>query len=138
MNRQGYSIIEALVAMTVFAIGMLALSQSYFGVMRAQVNARNHELATQCARDRLEEIINSIKYADISEANYPDEDFGSVNGGDSAFEQFRRSVTIADSTNTIGLSVLKEVTVSVDWQTANGMRDVTLNTVVASYKDIAP
>lgn len=137
MNRQGYSILEAVVAMTIFAVGMLALSQSYFGVMRSQVNARNHELATQCARDRMEEIVNSMSYANISGATFPDEDYGDVDGGASMYEQFRRSVTIADSLNAINQSVLKEVTVQVQWQTSAGVRDVTLNTVVARYRDIS-
>lgn len=136
MNRQGYSILEAMVAMTIFAIGALALSQSYFGVMRAEVGARNHELATQCARDRVEEIVNSLSYASITEANFPDEGYGEIADGDPKFEHFARTVAIVDSLNAINQSVLKEVTVSVSWQTAAGTRDVTLNTVVARYRDI--
>lgn len=136
MNRQGYSILEAVVAMTIFAIGLLALSQSYFGVMRAQVGARNQELATQCARDRLEEIVNSVSYAGITEANFPDEAYGQIEGGNPKFEQFARDVAISDSLNAINQSVLKEVTVRVSWQTVGGTRDVTLNTVVARYRDV--
>jgi type II secretory pathway pseudopilin PulG len=136
MNRQGYSILEAVVAMSIFAVGMLALSQSYFGVMRAQVAARNHELATQCARDRLEEIVNAVSYATITEGNFPDEDYGAIDAGDPKFEQFARTVAIDDSLNAINQSVLKEVTVRVSWQTVAGTRDVTLNTVVARYRDV--
>ncbi len=136
MNRQGYSILEAVVAMTIFAIGALALSQSYFGVMRAHVTARNHELAMQCARDRMEEIVNTISYGDISEDNYPDESYGDVGGGDSMYETFSRNVSISDSTNTIGLVVLKEITIQVNWQTSQGERNVSLNSVVARRKDI--
>lgn len=136
MNRQGYSLLEAVVAMTIFAIGMLALSQSYFGVVRAQVNASNHELATQCARDRIEEIVNSVRYADITSANFPSEDYGQVNAGDPKFDQFQRTVAITDSLNAINQSVLKEITVQVQWQSAAGPRDVSLNTVVARYRDI--
>lgn len=136
MNRQGYSILEAMVAMTIFAIGALALSQSYFGVMRAEVGARNQELATQCARDRLEEIVNSLSYATITEGNFPDEGYGEIADGDPKFEQFARTVAIVDSLNAINQSVLKEVTVRVTWQTAAGTRDVTLNTVVARYRDV--
>ncbi len=138
MNRQGYSILEAVVAMTIFAVGMLALSQSYFGVMRSQVNARNNELATRCAKDRLEEIVNSMSYTLITDAVYPDEGYGNVNGGQAPYEHFARDVTISDSLNVIGNSVLKEVTVRVEWQSSTGVRDVTLNTVVANYKDISP
>lgn len=138
MNRQGYSIIEAVVAMTIFAVGMLALSQSYFGVMRSQVNARNNELATRCAKDRLEEIVNSMSYTQITDVVYPDEGYGAVNGGEAPYEHFSRDVTISDSLNAIGNSVLKEVMVRVEWQSSTGVRNVTLNTVVANYKDITP
>ena len=136
MNRQGYSILEAVVAMTIFAIGMLALSQSYFGVVRSQVNESNHVPATQCARDRIEEMVNSVRYADITSANFPSEAYGAVNGGDPKYEQFQRNVAIVDSLNAINQSVLKEITVRVQWQTAAGARNVSLNTVVARYQDI--
>ena len=138
MNRQGYSIMEAVVAMTIFALGTLALTQSFFGITRAQVNARNQELATRCAGDRIEEIVNSMSYTAISEATYPDESAGEVNDGESLYEHFSRDVTIADSLNAINQSVLKEVTVTVAWQSSLGQRDVTLNTVIARYKDIQP
>ncbi len=138
MNRQGYSLLEAVVAMTIFAIGVLALSQSYFGVMRAQVNARNNEVAVQCARDRMEEIVNSVSYSNISGATYPSEDYGDIDNGTSKYENFARTVTIADSTNAIGTSVLKEVTVDVRWQTSGGERDVSLNSVIARFKDLTP
>ncbi len=138
MNRQGYSILEAVVAMTIFAIGILALSQSYFGVVRAQLNARNNELATRCAKDRIEEIVNSRSYAQISEALYVDEDYGEIDDGAKQFEHFSRTVTIDDSLNAINQSVLKEVTVQVAWETSTGTRDVILNTVVARYQDIMP
>jgi type II secretory pathway pseudopilin PulG len=135
-SREGYSILEAVVAMTIFAVGVLALTQSYFGIVRAQVNARNHEIALQLARDRVEMMVNSVRYADIVAANFPDEDFGLVNGGEPAFQHFRRSVAIQDSTNAIGQSVLKEIDVQVEWQASEGMRNVNLNTVIARYKDI--
>jgi len=138
MNNRGYSIMEALVAMILFSIGAMALAESYFGVMRAQVNARNHETALQLARGRMEEIINTMRYADIATANYPDENYGQVDGGASEYTTFARDVTIADSLNTLGQSVLKEITVTVSWQGVGQIRSVTLNSVVARYKDIQP
>jgi type II secretory pathway pseudopilin PulG len=133
---QGFSIVEAVVAMSLFAVGILALSQSYFGIMRAQQSARSHELAIHCARDRVEEIVNSVSYTGIASANFPDEDFGNVAGGLPAYAGFSRSVAIVDSINVIGQSVLKEITVQVNWQIPGGTRNVSLNTVVARFKDI--
>ena len=136
MKRDGYSILEAVVAMTLFAIGIMALTQSYFGIVRAQVNAHNHEVAVQCAHDRMEEIMNSMRYADISGANFPSEGYGSIDGGADAYTAFSRNVAIADSLNTINMSVLKEITVEVKWQAPSGERSVSLNSVIANYKDI--
>ncbi|MCP4547755.1 MAG: hypothetical protein GY835_14940 [bacterium] len=136
MKRDGYSILEAVVAMTLFAIGIMALSQSYLGIMRAQGNARSQETATQCAHDRMEEIVNSMKYSNINTTNYPSEDYGEVNGGSDLFDSFSRSVVIADSLNLLGNSVLKEITVEVKWQAAGGERAVSLNSVIANFKDI--
>lgn len=136
MSRRGYSILEAIVAMGLFAIGILALSHSYFAVVRSQLNARQQELATQCAKGRIEEILNSVSYSDIDEQNFPDEGFGNVDGGAPMYTAFSRNVSIRDSLNAVGMDVLKEVTVQVNWQTPNGLRDVTLSSVIAYHKDI--
>ena len=136
MNRQGYSIIEALMAMILLSIGVFALVQSYSGITRSYVNSRHQELAVQCARDRMEEIVNSVSYSDIESANYPDENYGEIPGAGGQYEAFARTVAIDDSLNAIGQSVLKEITVQVTWQVPGGTRDVSLNTVVARYKDI--
>lgn len=136
MKRDGYSILEAVVAMTLFAIGIMALTQSYFGIVRAQINAHNHEVAVQCAHDRMEEIVNSMRYADITSTNFPSEDYGAIDGGSESYTAFSRNVAIADSLNTISMSVLKEITVEVKWQAPAGERSVSLNSVIANYKDI--
>jgi type II secretory pathway pseudopilin PulG len=136
MNNRGYSILEALVAMILFAVGILALSQSYYGIMRAQLIARENEVATQLARERMESIVNAVDYADVTEANFPSEDFGEINGGDSTYAQFSRAVTVVDSTNAIGQSVLKEIIIQVGWETPAGERSVTLNSVVARHRGI--
>jgi len=136
MNNKGYSIVEALMAMTIFTIGVLALANSYMGITRSLVQARNQELETQCARDRLEEIVNTVKYADITGINYPSEDFGDVNGGDSQYAGFSRSVAIRDSLNAIGTSVLKEITITVNWQAVGDTRSTMLNSVIARHKDL--
>ncbi len=138
MNRQGYSLIEALMAMTLFAVGVLALSQSYFGVVRSQMMSRQNELALQCARDRIEEIVNSVSYSDINGTFYPSEDFGDVNGGVTQYEIFNRQIAISDSLNANGTSVIKDITVTVNWQTSGGVRTVFLNSAIARYSDITP
>jgi len=138
MNRSGYSILEAIIAMSIFAIGILALSHSYFGIMRAQVNARHQELATQCARDRMEEIVNCLSYSQITEANFPDEGYGEVDGGSLMYQKFSRDVEIVDTLNQSGVSVMKEISITVAWETSDGTRNLTLNSVVAKYKDIKP
>ncbi len=138
MDRRGYSLIEAVVAMTIFAIGIMALSQSYFGVMRAQVGARTNELAMGCARDRIEEIVNTISYADINSVTYPSEGLGEVDNGASQFSIFDRQVAIDDSLNANNDSVLKEITVTVNWQAGSGPKSVFLNSVIAHHSDITP
>ena len=138
MNRQGYSLVEALVAMILFAIGILSLSQSYFGIVRAQLTARNHELALNCARDRMEEVVNCLSYSSINSAQFPSEEYGQVDGGAAQYEIFNRNVTIDDSLNAGGTSVLKEITVEVNWQAMGGTRTASLNSVIAAHSDITP
>jgi prepilin-type N-terminal cleavage/methylation domain-containing protein len=135
-NRRGMTLVEVMVGMTIFAIGLLGLSKVTFHVMRANLRSRHTAVATNLAHERMEQVMSVTRYSAITEANFPDEGFGAVNGGMLEYNRFSRTVSIADSVNALGNSVLKEITVRVDWRESTGMRNVELRSSISRFKDI--
>ncbi|MBD3179039.1 MAG: prepilin-type N-terminal cleavage/methylation domain-containing protein [Candidatus Latescibacteria bacterium] len=136
-NREGMTLVEVLVGMTIFAIGLLGLSQVMFGVIRSNMSSKNTGIATNLAHQRLEQIMSSTRYGAINAGNFPDEDYGQIGGGASEFQKFKRTVAIADSTNALGNSVMKEITVRVEWRDRGKLRDVELNSSICRFKDVS-
>lgn len=132
-GQGGFTLIETLIAMTLFSIGVLALAQVQFAATRNATSSKRTSTASALASDRLEEIVFGPSFAAITEANYPEEDYGDVDHGDDRYKNFKRGVTVADSLNIAGTISMKTVTVTVNWQAANGERTVQLQSRVARF-----
>lgn len=135
-SNRGMTLVEIMVGMVVFAIGILGLSQVMFRVMHSNLQSKHTVIATNLAHQRMEQLMGSLRYDNITEANFPDEDYGQVNGGDPDFSNFKRTVTIADSLNALGNSILKEITVRVEWKSNGRTRNVELRSSISRFKDI--
>lgn len=135
-NQDGMTLIEILVGMTIFAIGLLGLSRVTFQVMHANLSSRKTVIATNLAHERMEQLVSVTRYGTIVANNFPDEDYGQVNGGSPDYTGFRRTVAIADSLNALGNSVMKEITVRVEWRESGKTRDVQLRSSISRFKDI--
>jgi len=137
VNSRGMTLVEVLVGMTIFAVGLLGISQVMFGVIRSNMTSKNVGIATNLAHQRLEQIMSSTRYSAINSTNFPDEDYGQIGGGASEYQSFRRTVAIADSTNALGNSVMKEITVRVEWRERGRTRDCELNSSICRFKDVS-
>ncbi len=135
-DEKGMTLVEVLVGMTVFAIGLLGLSRVMFSTMHSNLASKHTVVATNLAHQRMEQIMSSTRYNSITSANFADEDFGSLMGGNSEYSRFSRTVSIVDSTNALGNSVMKEITVRVEWREAKTMRNVELKSSISRFKDI--
>ncbi len=135
-DEKGSSLVEILIGMTIFAVALLGLSHSMFGVMNADITSKNTIKATNLAHQRLEHVMSSLRYDSINMTNYSNEEYGQISGGAREYQKFKRSVTITDSTNALGFSVLKEITVKVEWVEQCGTRNVELNSSISRFKDI--
>ena len=122
-SRSGFTLVEVLVALTIFAIALLGLVSLLTTTIQANAQARRMTAATNLAQDRLEEIRN-MAYAAITSGS----DSGQLTetggtGGTGAI--YTRSWTVAGgpAPNT------KQVTVTVTW-TDQTSRQVQLQTIV--------
>lgn len=136
MNRKGMTLVEILVGMTIFAIGVLALTRVMFGAMRSNVKSKHVVVATNLAHQRMEQILGSMRYSDITAANFPTEDYGTISGGNPDYSIYRRSVAITDSLDALGSSVMKEITVRVEWREQGVDRNVEMRSSISRFKDV--
>jgi hypothetical protein len=120
--------------MVLLSVGLLSLAPVMLAVTQGNRFAQHITLATSLAEDRLEEILNQSTYAQITSANFPSEAQGQIRGGDPKFTRFARSVTVVDSLDVLGRSLLKSVTVMVTWTRLTGQTSqVTLHGRVARF-----
>jgi Tfp pilus assembly protein PilV len=129
-------IVEILVAMTIFAVGVLSLTRVMFQAMHANVRSKHVVVATNLAHQRMEQILSSMRYDAITAAAFPTENYGTIEGGSSDYSFFRRAVAIADSVDALGTSVMKEVTVRVEWRDNGRTRNMEIHSSISRFKDI--
>ena len=80
--------------------------------------------------------MSSTRYDNITAANFPDEDYGGVEGGSADYSVYRRTVAIADSLNSLNSSIMKEVTVRVEWRERGVTRNTEIHSSISRFKDI--
>lgn len=121
-NRQGgFTLLEMIIAMGLFATGILGLCLMSSGLMDNNTSARNRADATQLARSKLEALFQ-VQYSEIADGLEEDLDASGVSDGG----VFQRKVAVVEK----GSPARKEVTVTVSWQSKGGHR-VVLKTVLA-------
>ncbi|MEJ2200711.1 MAG: prepilin-type N-terminal cleavage/methylation domain-containing protein [Desulfuromonadaceae bacterium] len=121
LNSKGFSLIELLVAVTILAIGLLAVAGLQATAIQGNTHGNTISQATTLAEDQLETIRN-MAYDDIVFASNP---YVENNVGGSIFT---RETLIEVDTPMIDL---KRVTVTVKWNTKRS-HQVVLRTIVAN------
>jgi Tfp pilus assembly protein PilV len=122
-SEKGFTTLEALVAMGIFAVVMLGIGSLPVTVIHANLRARHVTAATNLARDKIEELRHG-GYSDLaagSDGTLLTE--SSDKGGNRAYY----SRTWAVSSGSIPVS--KEVLVTVEW-TDTTAQTVTMTTVM--------
>jgi prepilin-type N-terminal cleavage/methylation domain-containing protein len=121
LKQKGFTLLEMVVAMGLFTVGMLGLCLTTSCMINNNLAARNQADATQLARNKLE-ALGQAGYSEI------------VNGlethldaaGDSGAGIFQREVAVVEKASPL----CKEVAVAVTWE-AKGAHGVVLKTVFA-------
>jgi prepilin-type N-terminal cleavage/methylation domain-containing protein len=135
-GKTGMTLVEVLVAITVFAVGVLSLTQVMFRVMQANVRSKHVVVATNLAHQRMEQILSSMRYSTITTNTFPSENYGAVNGGAREYAVFKRTVAIADSLDALGTSIMKDVTVRIEWRDKGRTRNMQIRSSISRFKDI--
>jgi len=120
-NDRGFSLVEVLVAMTILAIGLLALAGLQVTAIRGNLHGGTISQATALAEEQVE-LIRDMDYADVLAIDpSPESPINNI---------YIRSTSVDDLPTPI--SDLKRVTVTVSWTLGNQTHQVQLRTIVSN------
>jgi prepilin-type N-terminal cleavage/methylation domain-containing protein len=121
VRQDGFTLLEMVIAMGLFAIGMLGLCLMTSGLMDSNTSARNRADATRLAQSKLE-TLGRGEYSEIVDGLEMHLDGTGVSGDG----LFQREVSVTEKSS----PKCKEVAVMVSWEDKGG-RWVELKTVFA-------
>lgn len=124
-SQRGVGLIEIVIAMLVFAIGISAALRALPDSNVATTHARNISIATNLAQEQLE-ILSGTPYngADLTAGNH-------VDPRNPLNRHFTRTWIVADNTPINGM---KRVAVTVSFNSVKADSSVTLNTFLTSRR----
>lgn len=137
MKKNGFTLIEAVLTLTLLAGGMMGVLTLFQRNVSEANDAEQTLVATHLARERMEQIIQDKKYdlyASIVSANYPSPEDLTAQG----FPGYTRTISIVE-VNATNLTApdagsgYKRVTVSVQ---VTGMDTVTLTTLLTEWGEL--
>ena len=85
-RREGFTLIENLVAIVLIATGILGFSINTIGVIRGNYISHNVTIATNLAQDKMEELIGQTNPADGSDGPLNSQGLASPSGFDRSWE----------------------------------------------------
>jgi prepilin-type N-terminal cleavage/methylation domain-containing protein len=125
LSNRGFSLIEVLVAIAIFAIGILAVAKMQYWNVRSNTTGNITTQATMLARQKIEEL-KSLDFAETdmglgnhSDSNNPIDENG--NAGGIYTRQW-------DVTNPLGGST-RQIQVTVSWTRHGQTRDIELTSI---------
>jgi len=103
-SNNGFTLIEVLIAITVFSVGLLGITSLTIGIIKGNKFSNNLATATTLAQDRMEEIVG----AGYTSASGKDEAYGNI----ADYPPYRRTTVIDNNKPSMDM---KTVTVTVYW-----------------------
>ena len=116
-NNKGFTLIEILIAITVFSIGLLGMATLTTGIIRGNLASNNLTTATVLAQEQMEDIIRD----GYAKASGKDENYGSITD----FSQYKRVTVVDDNKPETDMKI---VTVTVYWDSDS--HSVVLKTIL--------
>lgn len=129
-NKEGFTLIEVLIAIAIIVIGILGILSIFPSSARLEKSSQIVTVATYLAQEKIEEIISkSYRDSEMSTGTVV-ESYGSIPG----FERYKR-ITVINcydplSSATTGSDLgIKKIEVSLFWETPFGGPEKELNTI---------
>lgn len=109
-NENGFSLIEILISLTIFAVGLLAISSLQIGSINSNAKARRSVEAVSVAQEQVETLMTSI-YSDVN-----------TSGPISVNNRYSVAWTVAAPVENT-----KDVALAVSWPEGTETRSITIN-----------
>lgn len=122
LNRQqGFSLIEVVIALAIFSIGILAIAQLQISAVRNNTNGNLATQATMLAEAQIEYLKNTSAVTLLADGVETGIDQSGASGG-----IYTRTTTIA---NPLGGDFSRQIQITVQWQRNGRTRRVVLKTL---------
>jgi type IV pilus assembly protein PilV len=120
-RQQGFSMIEVVIALAIFSIGILAIAQLQFSAVRNNTTGNLATQATMLAEAQIENLKNTGDVTQLTDSVEAGIDQNGASGG-----IYTRTTTI---TNPLGGDFSRQIQVNVRWVRNGRMRQVVLKTL---------
>ncbi|MFA6217746.1 MAG: prepilin-type N-terminal cleavage/methylation domain-containing protein [Candidatus Omnitrophota bacterium] len=117
-RKNGFTLLEVLIATLLLTVGVLSIVGAFSSGIFTSGDFESVELALNLAQEKMEDIKNKT-YANVA---------SEVKSAVSGFSAFQRQVAV-----TVPQTNLKQVDVTVSWDTKGGQTNVSVMTLVANY-----
>jgi Tfp pilus assembly protein PilV len=123
-DGDGYLLIEALIAMAIFAVGFLAVGSMVVHTTRNNTRGNIMTMATLLASDTLENFKGTDDITALDIGTYADAEPVDESGNPGGI--FTRTWEISDP---LGYNTSRQISVTVNWTRQGRQRQITLNTI---------
>jgi len=118
-SKKGFTLVEVLIAVSLFAVGLLAVARMLDTAIQYNSSARSITEATEIAHSQMEQLMNS-PYDDAS----LDEAFSPY--GPNTIANYNVSWTVREN---VPMSAMKTISLSVAWNSRGENKSLTINSL---------